>query len=233
MNFARPLKRITSSADKKLATEDCQKVGTRNSTTTQRTKCKLVSQLIVRNRTPGQPIFLRKSRDGIGKEYEIINWEEYLYIYYKILHKYDLLKIGVTFNGEDLEKLKTTGNCAGCDLRGANLVGAEIDGADLTRADLSYSELVDADLTGANLTEVSLSGADLTGTNFTEANLTEADLSLTRLNGALLIGANLTDADLHGANLFLADLSGANLRLADLTGASLESAKKYLRSNFL
>ena len=39
--------------------------------------------------------FFRRSCDGIGKEYGIINWEEYLHIYYKILHKYGLLKTGM------------------------------------------------------------------------------------------------------------------------------------------
>ena len=180
----------------------------------------------------GPADFLRKSRDGVGKDYEIINWEEYLYIYYKILHKYELLRIGVAFNGGDLKKLVATGNCSGCNLSAANLVGAEIDGADLTGTDLSYSDLVDANLTGANLTEGNLSGADLTGANFTDANLTEADLSLTRLYGVLLINANLTDADLRGANLFLADVSGAGLRLADLTGASLERVQNTSEAIF-
>jgi hypothetical protein len=43
----------------------------------------------------GPADFLRRSRDGKYKDYEIVNWEEYLYIYYKILHKYDLLRTGV------------------------------------------------------------------------------------------------------------------------------------------
>ena len=180
----------------------------------------------------GPADFLRKSRDGVGKDYEIINWEEYLYIYYTVLHKYDLLRIGVAFNGGDLEKLAVTGNCSGCNLSAANLIGAQIDGADLTGTDFSYSDLVDANLTGANLSAANLSGADLTGANFTEANLTEADLSMTRLYGALLINANLTDADLRGANLFLADVSGASLRSADMTGASLESAQNISEAIF-
>ena len=180
----------------------------------------------------GPADFLRKSRDGIGKEYKIINWEEYLYIYYTVLHKYDLLRIGVAFNGGDLEKLAVTGNCPGCNLSAENLIGAQIDGADLTDTDFSYSDLVDANLTGANLAAANLSGADLTGGNFTEANLTEADLSMTRLYGALLLDANLTYATLRGANLFLADVSGASLRSADLTGASLESTQNISEAIF-
>ena len=42
----------------------------------------------------GPADFLRKSRDGKYNDYEIVNWEEYLYIYYKILHKYDLMQPG-------------------------------------------------------------------------------------------------------------------------------------------
>ncbi len=51
---------------------------------------------INRSKQDAGPVeFLRRSCDGKNKEYAIINWEEYLHIYYKILHKYDLLKTGI------------------------------------------------------------------------------------------------------------------------------------------
>jgi len=53
------------------------------------------------------------------------------------------------FDKEDLEKMKTTKECAGCDL--------------------SYAELPSADLSGADLSGANLSGADLSGANLTDA----------------------------------------------------------------
>ena len=35
------------------------------------------------------------------------------------------------FDPDDLQKLKDTGNCKGCDLSGANLQGADLNGANL------------------------------------------------------------------------------------------------------
>ena len=50
--------------------------------------------------------------------------------------------IGITFgtasafNGEDLQKLKTTGSCVDCDLSGAVLIHWGLSGADLSGANL-------------------------------------------------------------------------------------------------
>jgi uncharacterized protein YjbI with pentapeptide repeats len=99
------------------------------------------------------------------------------------------------FNKADIEKLKATKACEKCNLRGANLAGA----------DLSKSHL---------------SGAELIGTNLRRANLSGADLS-----GASLIDAVLSEADLTGANLANADLSGSYMTGTKLAGADLSGAK--------
>ena len=53
-------------------------------------------------------------------------------------------------NPAQVRQLLETGECFGCDLRGANLKGAHLIGADLRNADL----------TGANLKNANLEGAD-------------------------------------------------------------------------
>jgi hypothetical protein len=127
----------------------------------------------------------------------------------------------------------------GCDLRQADLRGANLFGANLSSADLSGAILFGADLTGANLTNVNLSGAlitnanltnvDLTGVNLTNVslvgvNLTNVNLSNVNLGGKTLRNSNLTGANLFGANLSSANLSGASLTDANLAGANLTGA---------
>ena len=65
------------------------------------------------------------------------------------------------YKREDLEKLKTTGNCVSCYLRGAKLKGLDLSGADLKMVKLNNS----------NLTGVNLSGADLFAADFTNAKM--------------------------------------------------------------
>ena len=71
------------------------------------------------------------------------------------------------FDPAHVERLRNTGNCEKCDLRGfkfpqdVNLVGANLSGANLERANLS----------GAFLPGANLSGANLSGANFLHANL--------------------------------------------------------------
>ena len=113
------------------------------------------------------------------------------------------------FRQSDMEKLLSTGNCAVCDLSGANLSGANLSEANLFETNLSETNLSGADLTGADLWKANLSGADLSGANLSEANLT----------GANLWKADLTKANLSGANLDMASLSDdADLSEANLTG---------------
>ncbi len=93
---------------------------------------------------------------------------------------------------ENIEQLKKTKSCRGCDLSGANLTRFDLTGADLEGADLSQAKFFLADLTKANLKD-------------------------TNLTGAAFGGADLSDADLRGA-----DLRGASLDTAYLEGAQME-----------
>lgn len=93
------------------------------------------------------------------------------------------------FTETDVEKVKTTGSCAGCNLSDANLAGEYLANASLSGADLG----------GANLRGANLSGADLTGARLVDAFLTNARL----------VGANLTDCALSGAYIDAANFSQA------------------------
>jgi len=94
-----------------------------------------------------------------------------------------LARAGYPFNGEDVERLRTTNRCRNCDLVGAHLPGANLSGADLSGANLS----------GAYLVHVDLAGADLSGANLSGAHLLDAKLSGTRLSNARLANAVWTD----------------------------------------
>ena len=74
------------------------------------------------------------------------------------------------FDQGDLDRLKKTNECAGCDLSGANLGNTDLFGANLE---------------GANLKRANLRGANLGGANLKWAKLTEADLSDANIDGAL------------------------------------------------
>lgn len=73
------------------------------------------------------------------------------------------------FSETDVEKVKTTGSCEGCNLRHANLSGANLSGVDLSRAKLGDAVLTDADLTDADLTGASLAGAYMVRADFSRA----------------------------------------------------------------
>ena len=60
------------------------------------------------------------------------------------------------YDEDDLEKLKSTGDCSGCDLSEVFLQGADLTEANLSDADLNGAILFAADLSGANLTDVNL-----------------------------------------------------------------------------
>jgi uncharacterized protein YjbI with pentapeptide repeats len=80
-------------------------------------------------------------------------------------------------NPEQVQQLRETRNCEGC-----NLAFASLDGVNAELGDLRGADLQGASLYGANLR-----GADLTGALFTDANLNGADLR------------NTKDANLSGA----------------------------------
>ena len=118
------------------------------------------------------------------------------------------------FDQDDLDKLKATNECVGCNLSGANLSYANLSGANLNRADLR----------GANLFGINLHRANLEGAYLNKANLNKANLNKANLSGADLSETYLFEANLRGANLSGADLSFAILTGATLTGANLEGA---------
>jgi uncharacterized protein YjbI with pentapeptide repeats len=99
----------------------------------------------------------------------------------------------------DIQKLKRTNACSGCDLSWANLYGENLSGADLEGANLQGTNLYRANLAGATLSKVNLQGA----------NLSRASLQGTDLEGADLQGANLRKSNLQGATLKDAKLGGA------------------------
>ena len=77
----------------------------------------------------------------------------------------------------NLNKLKSTKSCPGCDLTGVELVGFDLKNANLN----GFANLSKANLSGADL-----SGADLSGAKLTDANLTGANLAEVILTGAVL-----------------------------------------------
>ena len=65
------------------------------------------------------------------------------------------------FDPDDLQKLKDTGNCIGCNLEsailsGADLSGADLSGANLKGADLNYANMKDAILCNTTMPDGSV-----------------------------------------------------------------------------
>ena len=84
-----------------------------------------------------------------------------------------------------------------CDLREADLTGANLRDADLRGADLRDARIWDTDLRFADLRD-----ADLRGASFINTDLRFADFRGADLRGVYLKGAkNLIDANLQGADL--------------------------------
>jgi uncharacterized protein YjbI with pentapeptide repeats len=75
----------------------------------------------------------------------------------------------LAFNEADLQKLKTTKACAGCDLSYADLPGFDLSHANLSGANLYGANLSGADLTYADLSTADVSAADLTGADLSDA----------------------------------------------------------------
>jgi len=68
-------------------------------------------------------------------------------------------------NPDQVNQLRSTKKCPGCDLGSADLSGANLSGADLSGANLEGSTLYKADLSHANLTDAVLNNANLKGAN--------------------------------------------------------------------
>jgi uncharacterized protein YjbI with pentapeptide repeats len=108
-----------------------------------------------------------------------INWASLVVLMVMTLLAATLLPMrSFAFVSEDIDTLKQTKTCPGCDLRGADLKGANLAGANLE---------------GANLLGANLEGANLEGANLEDASCEKANLLKSRLNGVKLEGANLED----------------------------------------
>lgn len=90
------------------------------------------------------------------------------------------------FVPEDLERLKESKKCPGCDLRGANLRGLN---------------LTDSNLEGANLMGSNLEGVTLEDAILDDASLEKANLRNAKLHGASMDHAIVDEADFKGADL--------------------------------
>ncbi|NEP00359.1 MAG: TIM barrel protein [Symploca sp. SIO2E9] len=120
------------------------------------------------------------------------------------------------YEERDLQQLLETGECTGCDLSGAFLLGEDLSQADLSNANLSQANLYNADLRQATLSNANLDEANLEGAELNNANLSNAEVENGALNNAILVGANLSGADFSKA-----DMPGANLENATLAGNKL------------
>ena len=80
------------------------------------------------------------------------------------------------FEQSDLDKLKATGRCEGCDLNFAYMKQASLKGANLENANLREAEMKETDLSGANLERADLRRAELEKANLKGARLTGAKL---------------------------------------------------------
>jgi len=106
--------------------------------------------------------------------------------------------VAKAFNPADVDRLRASGVCERCDLRGFEFP--------------KKSALANAWLAGADLSGASLEGADLRGANLAGADLSGAMLRDARLKGANLAGAKLGGAELRGVKLKRVMLHGADLR---------------------
>lgn len=89
-----------------------------------------------------------------------------------------LIGVAAAANPDQVQQLRDTKSCAGCDLTDAQLSGAQLQGADLSGANLSNANLYGANLNGANLAGAVFNGADLKLASLdgaTDANLAGAD----------------------------------------------------------
>ena len=133
----------------------------------------------------------------------------------------------INSRNSSISRLKATGECQGCNLRGANLAALKLEDAYLANADLRKANLRGIEFKGARLQNANLREAQLQGAYLDRAKLQQADLSRARLQGANLNASNFQNAKLEkaflgGASLAKAVLESANLRQANLSGVNLQ-----------
>jgi serine/threonine protein kinase len=100
-----------------------------------------------------------------------------------------VIDISPVENPSELKRLRDSGKCMACNLRGVDLRGMDLRGSELGYTDLSGADLRGADLRGAYLV-----GADLTGAKLDGANLASADLTDAIMPNGLIWGVGQEDA---------------------------------------
>ena len=126
------------------------------------------------------------------------------------------------FKPPELEKLKTTKVCLGCDLSSSSLQEAQLAGADLSGSNLSRSNLNGADLTGANLTGVNYQQTYFEGATWSNGETCKKGSfgkCVTETFERLLATKTCRDCSLPYAMLVDTYLQGAFLRGVDFKGA--------------
>ena len=197
-----------------------------------------------------KPFFQKPIGRGICKYrgQEFNNYDEFEKIYLNANSKNKLKTYDQ--NNKDLIKLKITGECEDCDLRGVDLSGFHFrENANINRSNFSGSNLSGADLSNVkfwrnNFKNADLSNANLSGTGSCESNFEGADFSYSDLRYTSFNGSNFKNADFDHANLSHArgfgstcthdwqhhpykapvtDLSGANFKNANFKNANLRN----------
>ncbi|MCI5137137.1 MAG: pentapeptide repeat-containing protein [Candidatus Electrothrix sp. AR1] len=133
------------------------------------------------------------ARVGLGKDNERRKMKKNKWMYLCVC----LLLCGTAVSAETLgsadegirknfNRLVTTKQCPGCDLKGAVLTRMDLREANLQGADLSEAKLSLTNLSKANLKNAVLRGAALGGADFAGADLRGVDLTDAQLAGAYL-----------------------------------------------
>lgn len=141
------------------------------------------------------------------------------------------------FDEADLERFRETGNCPGCDLSGANLIGIWSDGTPDGAGDLRGADLREAtvsgigygfDFRGADLTAATATYMDFGPADFSGASLRDLRTYLTEFTGTILRGADLRNVgfrfSVDGADFRGADVSGADFTHGTITQEQLDVA---------
>lgn len=119
---------------------------------------------------------------------------------------------------------RTTKDCSGMNLTGANLAGLDLSGMNFQKALLDNANLAGARLTRTCLNEASLHNARLDGALLHESTLIGAVLTHACLEGAQLAACNLSQAVCKGARFNDANLDGCCLDQANLQSCHFERA---------
>ena len=119
------------------------------------------------------------------------------------------------YKGADLEKLKTTNACKGCDLKGANLTNVSLGGKDIKDANISGAKLQGSAITWGqilstkngkdkNLQWIDFSGFDFSGKDLTGFNLRGARFdNKTNFKDAILKNTSINETMLQRAGIKL------------------------------